>query len=66
MNKERVSKLTGVLSMIAVDMENDAREFDGKPFDGKTVGEYFGYQGAAIASLADILHEVVRELEDDN
>ena len=44
-----------VLEMIAVDMKNDAKNFDGRPFNGKTVAEYFGYQGAAIAALADIV-----------
>lgn len=44
-----------VLEMIATDMENDARDFDGRPFSGKTVAEYFGRQGAAIAALARIM-----------
>ena len=44
-----------VLEMIAKDMENDAKAFDGRPFNGKTVAEYFGNQGAAIAALANII-----------
>jgi hypothetical protein len=48
-----------VLEMIAADMENDAKNFDGKPFNGRTVAEYFGNQGAAIAALADILKSVL-------
>ncbi len=48
-----------LLEMIAADMKNDAKEFDGKPFNGRTVAEYFGYQGAAIATLADILKSVL-------
>jgi hypothetical protein len=44
-----------VLEMIAEDMKNDAKNFDGKPFNGRTVAEYFGNQGAAIAALANIL-----------
>ena len=59
MNKE---KTIGVLKMIAADMENDAKEFDGKPFDGKTVAAYFGNQGAAIASLAEIVEELLEAL----
>lgn len=55
--KEKVK----VLEMIAKDMENDAREFDGKPFDGRTVAEYFGNQGAAIAVLADIIKLIIKE-----
>jgi len=47
------------LNMIICDMENDARELDGKPFDGKTVATYFGYQGAAISTLAKIMKEML-------
>lgn len=50
-----------VCRMIAEDMANDAFEFDGKPFTGKTVAEYFGNQGAAIAALANILRFVLEE-----
>lgn len=46
-----------VCEEIAADMEIDAREFDGKPFNGRTVAEYFGNQGAAIAALAKITAE---------
>lgn len=54
-----------ILHMIAEDMKNDAREFDGKPFNGKTVAEYFGYQGAAIASIAKILSSFIEENKKD-
>mgnify|MGYP001613642123 CR=1 FL=1 len=50
-----------VLEAIAKDMENDARNFDGKPFNGKTVGEYFGNHGAAIATLADIVKSLLED-----
>jgi hypothetical protein len=50
-----------VLEMIADDMQNDARDFDGRPFNGKTVAEYFGNQGAAIAALADIVKSIIEE-----
>jgi len=52
-----------VLSMISEYMKNDAISFDGKPFNGRTVGEYFGCQGAAISVLSNIIKEV---LEDAN
>lgn len=45
--------------MIAEDAKNDAKDFDGKPFTGKTVGVYFGNHGASIASLADIIREIL-------
>lgn len=44
---------------IAKDMKEDATRFDGQPFNGKTVAEYFGNQGAAIAALANIVHELL-------
>jgi hypothetical protein len=49
------TKIREVLRMIADDMAADARTFDGKPFSGRTVGEYFGNHGAAIARLAEIV-----------
>ena len=48
-----------VLEMIAEDMKNDAVSFDGKPFNGKTMAEYNGNQGAAIAALADIVKSIL-------
>lgn len=54
-------KLITICEQVAKDMEKDAEEFDGKPFDGKTVATYFGYQGAAIAALADVLKQIITE-----
>ena len=48
-----------VLEMIAQDMENDAKHFEGKSFTGKTVAEYNGNQGAAIAALANIVKSLL-------
>jgi hypothetical protein len=48
------------LEMIIHDTENDAKSFDGRPFDGKTVAEYFGYHGAAIAALAETIIEMLK------
>lgn len=53
-----MKNLIRVCECVALDMENDAKEFDGKPFDGKTVATYFGNQGAAIAALADVIKEI--------
>ena len=50
-----------VLQMIANDMERDAKEFDGKPFNGKTVATYFGNHGAAIAALANIMKKILED-----
>ena len=52
-------KMKQICEQVQKDVENDAKEFDGKPFDGKTVATYFGYQGAAINALANVLKELV-------
>ena len=57
MNEKRIK----ILSMIAADMEADAKYFDGKEFNGKNVAAYFGNQGAAIAALANIVKSILEE-----
>lgn len=54
-------EIVETLEMIAQDMRDDAENFDGKPFTGRTVAEYFGNQGAAIAALANIVKDLVNE-----
>lgn len=46
---------------IEADMRSDAEQLDGRPFDGRTVGENFGYCYSAIAALARILAELIEE-----
>jgi hypothetical protein len=58
------AKLLSILERIAQDMKDDAAMFDGKPFNGKTVGEYFGCHGAAIATLADIIKVIIKQVEE--
>ena len=60
MNKKQIIE---TLEMIAEDQAKDAKEFEGKPFNGRTIGEYFGYQGAAIAALANIIKEMIEAEE---
>lgn len=50
------------LQMVADDMATDATEFDGRPFNGRTVAEYCGNQGAAIAAVANILKMLLEDL----
>lgn len=50
-----------ICDQIAEDMKNDATNFDGQPFNGRTVAEYFGNHGAAIAALAKILKSLLEE-----
>jgi hypothetical protein len=54
-------KLINTLNMIAQHMEDDATNFDGKPFTGRTVAEYFGNQGAAISALAKIIKTILEQ-----
>lgn len=57
MDKE---KLIELCDKVAKDVEQDAKDFDGKPFDGKTVATYFGYHGAAIHALVTIVKELIK------
>ena len=59
------SKTIEVLNTIAQDMKDDAKNFDGRPFNGKVVAEYFGHQGAAIAALADIIKMYLSSIEEN-
>ena len=59
-------KRSEVLEEIATDMKNDAKNFDGRPFNGNNVAEYFGNQGAAIAALADILKSVLEQISTED
>lgn len=61
MNKIDVIHL---MERIVQDTAEDAKKFDGKPFNGQTVGEYFGYHGAAITALATTIKSICEILED--
>ena len=52
-----------VCEMIIEDMKKDAAYFDGLPLTGKNVATYFGYHGAAIAKLADIVKSILENKE---
>lgn len=52
-----------ILQMIIDDTESDAAAFEGKPFTGKTVAEYFGAIGAQIQALANIIKSEIEEKE---
>lgn len=61
----RMKDKTKVLEMIATDMRNDAKKFDGQPFTGRTVAQYFGKQGAAIAALANIVKSILEQTNNE-
>ena len=52
-------ELIKVCDEVAADMERDSEAIDGKPFDGKTVAQYFGDQAAAIQALALVIRDVI-------
>ena len=62
MDNELRKKLINTIKLVADDAKKDAEDFDGKPFDGKTVATYFGYHGAAIAALSDVLLHILHEI----
>ena len=47
--------LIETLDIIIEDMKNDAASMDKAPFDGRTVGEYFGKTMAGVAGVANLL-----------
>lgn len=57
----KMSNMLQVLDMIIADMENDAKEFEGKPFTGKTLGELHGNLCAAVQALAEIVKKHLEE-----
>lgn len=59
--RDNPDKRIKILDLIAEDMANDAAHFDGQPFTGRTVAEYCGNQGAAIAALANIIKSMLEE-----
>lgn len=54
-----------VLTMIMEDMENDVKEFEGRPFNGKTLGELHGNLCAALQAVARILKDHIQEDHDN-
>ena len=58
-------RLRAILTDITADMKADATKFDGQPFTGRTVAEYFGNHGAAIAALADIVKTLIPDSLND-
>jgi hypothetical protein len=58
-----LARASRVCKEIAEDMARDAKDFDGRPFNGRTVAEYFGNQGAAIAALANIIALLIEARE---
>ncbi len=65
MKTQHKKRLLEICDQVSQDVENDAREFDGKPFDGKTVATYFGNHGAAINALSNIIKELLSNVKEE-
>jgi hypothetical protein len=63
MNREKDLKF---LKMIIDDVTDDVGKMQGQPFNGATVGKYFGYHAAAIVKLAEILTSLIEEKKEAN
>lgn len=64
-DKNKREKIIKVMNMVAEDVEHDAADFDGKPFDGKTIGTYMGNHGAAIKAVVEAIKEILDALEEE-
>ena len=51
-----------VLDMIIDDCEKDVNDFEGKPFNGKTVAEMHGILEAKIQVLAKVVKKIAEQL----
>lgn len=63
MTLEQLRERIRILETIAADAEADVLAFEGKPFTGRTMAEYFGLVEAAIQALAKLVTELYRERE---
>lgn len=61
MTPAEVARARWVAQEIARDAERDVKAFDGRPFDGPTVAEYFGLLGAQILALANLVDRLLVE-----
>ena len=64
MREERRKKIISVMKMVAEDTANDARDFEGKEFNGKNVATYLGNHGAAIKAVADAVREILEAVNE--
>lgn len=63
MEKNKKEKIIKIMDMVAQDVENDAKNFDGQPFNGKTMTTYMGNHGASIKALANAIKEILTDEE---
>jgi len=54
-------KMIDVLNMIIADCSQDVNDFDGREFNGKTLGELHGIIEAKVEALAKIIIKVIEQ-----
>ncbi len=63
MTEETADGIVKLMEMVEQDMRNDVNEYDGKPFDGRTMGEAIGSQCAAIVAIARSVKLLAKEIK---
>lgn len=66
MENKKLDNIIKLCTDISADTKKDATDFDGQPFTGRTVGTYFGYHGAAIAALSDVIKAIAEDMKASN
>ena len=55
-----MDKTLEVLDMIITDCEQDVTDFEGREFNGRTLGELHGQLEAKIQALAKIIKKIIK------
>lgn len=59
--ENKLKRISEVMGLVSHDMENDVKNFEGKPFNGRTLGEAHGQLCAAVQAVAKALKQIVDE-----
>ena len=63
---KKLEQISKKIDMIITDTEKDAQNFEGQPFNGKTVASYLGALGAQIHGIGTALNIVIKDQISDN
>lgn len=62
--KDSSAQIIKILDMVLDDVEGDVNYYEGKPFTGRNVSEYFGKQAAAISAIGAALKNYIISLNE--
>lgn len=62
MTTAELQRIIEVMRAVRDDAEADVNALDGKPFNGKTVGEQFGNTNAGLAAVAAAVRQIAEEM----